>query len=90
MKPKHPNELLEMVVEHGVIHTLIDIIECLGDDRVAGEDIQRNTRGCEESRWMHPQSTKVTDHKATQFVRCCQRETRNGILWVYFESDAIF
>ena len=39
---------------------------------------------------VHAQPTKVTDHEATVFVGCCERVTRNGILRVYFESDAVF
>ena len=39
VKHKHAHELLDMIVEHGVEHARIDIVECVGNDRVARDDV---------------------------------------------------
>jgi hypothetical protein len=89
MEPKHPHQLLEMIVEHRVVHERIDVIERLGSDRVARVSTQRNTCGGEKSRRVHAYRTKVTYNEATEFVWRRERETRDGILWVCFKSNAI-
>jgi hypothetical protein len=89
VESKHAHELLEMIVEHGVVHARIDVVERLGDDRVAREDVQRDARRREEGRRVHAQPAKVADHEATEFVGRREGEARDGVLRMRLESDAV-
>ena len=90
VEPKHAHELLEMIVEHGMVHARVDVVEGVSDDRVTRNDVQRDASGHEKCRWMHAQSSKVTNHKSAKFVRGREGKARDGILWVCFERDAVF
>jgi hypothetical protein len=53
VEPKHAHRLLEMIIDHGVVHALVDIVERLGGDRLARQGIQRDVRRCEEGRQVY-------------------------------------
>jgi hypothetical protein len=89
VKPEHAQQLLEMIVYRGVVHAGIDIIEGLGDDRVARNDVQRDARRSKEGRRVHAQPAKVTNNEATEFMWRCEREARDGILRMCLKGDAI-
>lgn len=89
VEAKHAHQLLEMVVEHGVVHARVDVVKRLADDRVAGHDVQRDSRRCEECRRVHAQATKVADDETAKLVRLREREARDGVLRVCLERDAI-
>src|SRR5712672_1526640 len=89
MQPKHAHQLLEVIAYHGVVHMHIDIIERLSNDRMAPMNFQHYTRRCEEGRWVHAQTTKVTNHETPYFVRRLEREARDGVLWMGLEGDAV-
>jgi len=89
VEPEYAHELLEMVVEHGVVHARVDVFERLADDRVAGHDVQRDPRRCEEGRRVHAQAAKVADDEAAKLVRLREREARDGVLRMCLERDAI-
>ena len=89
VKPEHAHQLLEMIVEHGVVHACIDIIEGLSNDRVARNDVQRDARRSKEGRRVHAQPAKVTNNEATKFMRRCERESRDGILRMCLKGNAI-
>src|SRR6266404_3747132 len=89
VEPKDTHQLLEMIMDHGVVHTCINIIECLGDDRVARSDVQRDACRSEQGRRVHAQPAKVTNDEATKFMRRCEREACDGVLWMCLEGDAV-
>ena len=89
VEPKHAHQLLEMVVEHGVVHPRVHVVKRLDDDRVAGRDVQRDSRRCKEGRRVHAQAAKVADDEPAKLVRLREREARDGVLRMCLERDAV-
>src|SRR5258708_5224553 len=89
VQPKDAYQLLEMIVDHGVVHACIDIIECLGDYRVARNDVQRDACRSKEGWRVHAQPAKVANNEATEFVWRRQGEARDGVLRMCLEGNAV-
>ena len=76
-------------MDHRVVHARVDVVERLGDDRVARHDVQRDARRCEERRRMYAQAAKIADDEAAKFVWCGEREARDGVLRMRLEPDTV-
>ena len=89
VQPEYTYELLEVVVHDGMVHARVDIVKRVRDDRVPRRDVRRDPRGREQSRRVHTQSAKITDHEPRQAGWFRQRVARQRILGVRLESNTV-
>lgn len=88
MESKNADELLEVIVNDGVVHPSVDIIQSICDNRMALHEIEVDSCCCLESFCMNAQSTEVPNDEAFQFLSF-EIKASNAILWVAFKSYAV-
>jgi hypothetical protein len=85
---QYANELLQMIVEHCVVHPGVDIIKVWGDDRVTFDEVNVGASCLLEGGRMNPNTTKIADDEALQLFGLGVK-TSHTILRVTLKSDAI-
>ena len=82
------NELLKVIVEYGVVHPSINIVEVWRNNGMAFHEINIHAGSTFERRRVHANAAKVAYDEAFQFLRL-HVEASDAILRVAFESHTV-
>ena len=85
---KYPNELLEMVVEHGMVQPCVNVVQVRCNDGMSLDEVKIYTGRGFQRWWMNSNTSEIADDETLEFFRR-PIESSNTVLWVTFESNSV-